>query len=115
MFLTIVSYLGAISSFIAFICAFYKLIKKLDNINENVKEIPELKKDIKKIQEELKEASLATNREVILDERLTKTERIEAGEKYIELGGNGTAKKIIDKLENELAERYERKENNYEI
>ena len=52
MFLTIVSYLGAISSFIAFICAFYKLIKKLDNINENVKEIPELKKDIKKIQEE---------------------------------------------------------------
>ena len=34
MFLTIVSYLGAISSFIAFICAFYKLIKKLDNINE---------------------------------------------------------------------------------
>lgn len=61
-------------------------------------------KKIDSIQDEFKENTLATLRLTIINEHLPEEERINAGRKYIEMGGNGAVKKLVLKLEDEAVD-----------
>lgn len=70
----------------AFFASIWKIFKKIDAI-----------------QDEFRENTIATLRLTIVNEHLPIDERIKAGEKYIAMGGNGSVKKIVQKLIDEHA------------
>lgn len=57
-----------------------------------------IKKDIKKMKEHDDEQYLDILRLTIMSENMPMTERIIAGKKYIDRGGNGDVKKYYEKL-----------------
>lgn len=76
--------LGAIVTILGLFGGLWKLFKKIDIM-----------------QEQFQENTLSILRLTIVNEHLPLDERIKAGEKYIELGGNGSIKKIVNQLINE--------------
>lgn len=84
----ITSITGLIGAIGGIFTALWKLFKKIDSI-----------------QEEFKENTLATLRLVIINEHIPLEERINAGRKYINMGGNGAIRKIVMKLEDEEADK----------
>lgn len=83
----VTSFIAAGSAVIGVFGCMWRLFKKIDNI-----------------QEEFKENTIATLRLTIVNEHLPMDERIHAGEKYIAMGGNGSVKKMVQKLIDEHTE-----------
>ncbi len=81
---TISAVIGLLSTIGGLFVGLWKIFKKIDSI-----------------QDEFKENTLATLRLTIINEHLPEEERIKAGRKYIEMGGNGAIKKLVLKLEDE--------------
>lgn len=81
--------LSAILVMGSFITGIWKMFRRLDHfqdtLNYNTKETLKL---------------------IIINEHIPIEERIEAGERYIALGGNGSIKKIVNSLTDKLAEQY---------
>lgn len=84
---TISAVIGLLSTIGGLFVGLWKIFKKIDSI-----------------QDEFKENTLATLRLTIINEHLPEEERIGAGRKYIEMGGNGAIKKLVLKLEDEAAD-----------
>ena len=84
---TISAVMGLLSTIGGLFVGLWKIFKKIDSI-----------------QDEFKENTLATLRLTIINEHLPEEERISAGRKYIEMGGNGAIKKLVLKLEDEAAD-----------
>ena len=84
---TISAVMGLLSTIGGLFVGLWKIFKKIDSI-----------------QDEFKENTLATLRLTIINEHLPEEERICAGRKYIEMGGNGAIKKLVLKLEDEAAD-----------
>jgi len=81
----------------------YKFFRNVENKIDGIGE------DIKEIKDDLKENTIITYKNAILNDKLDKSERIEIGHKYIDLGGNGVAKKIVNKLEDEVYDEINKK------
>lgn len=78
--------IGSLSTIGGLFIGLWKIFKKIDSI-----------------QDEFKENTLATLRLTIINEHLPTEEKVIAGRKYIDLGGNGAVKKLVMKLEEESA------------
>lgn len=73
--------------------------ESLKEMNENIAAI---KNEVGDIKQDLKENTLQTYRDCLFNENFSKEERIEIGRKYLDLGGNGVGKKMVEKLEDEV-------------
>jgi len=67
----------------------------------NILQNRSMKKEMKELKEHQNENYLATLRLTVVSEEMPITERIIAGKKYIEKGGNGEVKKIYQRMLNE--------------
>lgn len=67
----------------------------------NILQNRSMKKEMKELKEHQNENYLATLRLTVVSEEMPITERIIAGKKYIEKGGNGDVKKIYQRMLNE--------------
>ena len=95
----IIKIAGAITAVIAIWKGFVKLVHVTDDIKEikaivkenlpNVKEIPEIK-------EHCQENYMSSLRLTIMSNEMPIGERIIAGQKYLDAGGNGEIKKFIN-------------------
>lgn len=61
-------------------------------------------KKIDSIQDEFRENMIETLKLVVINKSLPEEERINAGKKYIKMGGNGSVKKLVLRLEDEAAQ-----------
>ena len=81
----------------------YKFFRNVENKIDGIGE------DIKEIKDDLKENTMITYKRGKTKYKLDKPERIEIGHKNIDLGGNGVAKKIRNKLEDEAYDEINKK------
>lgn len=63
-------------------------------------------KKINNFEETLNYNTVTTLKLLIINENIPLDERVIAGQRYIELGGNGAIKKLVEKLTEELAKDY---------
>ena len=82
-------FLSAGAIVLSFVIGIWRLFKKLDNKKKT-----------------LEYNTITVLKLVITNEHLPLDERVAAGEKYISLGGNGSIKKLVNKLSDELAKEY---------
>lgn len=73
---------------------------KIDELEKaRIEQHKETKEELNKVKEELKKNSLNTLKNTICNENIPLSERVEAGEEYIEKGGNGAVKVRFRQLE----------------
>ena len=78
---------------------FFSIIGLLvSNLLQNRSLKKQVKKDIQELKDHQKETYLSTLRLTVVSEEMPLAERIIAGKKYIEMGGNGDVKKIYQKM-----------------
>lgn len=92
LILKIAACIGAFSTIIAAIITVYKVVKKWDDY------ITESRLYRKDTDRRIDENTMYTLKLVIMNADLSLEERIAAGDKYIELGGNGYVKHIYQEL-----------------
>lgn len=90
--ITIGSMITAVIAIATAVGSLYKLIRKVD-----IK--------IDKFETNLRENTLSTLRLVIINEKMPLNERLKAGEKYVELGGNGEIHALYDALQEKYKEK----------
>lgn len=78
----VAGYCTAITTIVVFVVGILKVIKKID-----------------KVIDDFDENTILTLKLVIINEHLPLSERVEAGRKYIDKGGNGAVKKLVQELE----------------
>lgn len=88
---------GVISGISVILGAFWKIHKFLDTLEKKYEEMNNT----------LKDNTMYILRMAVLNEEMPLVDRIQAGEKYIALGGNGTIKKKVGHLIEEYESREE--------
>ncbi len=88
---------GVISGLGVILGAFWKIHKFLDTLEDKYEEMNST----------LKDNTMYILRMAVLNEEMPLVDRIQAGEKYIALGGNGTIKKKVEHLIEEYESREE--------
>ena len=80
--------------------------EQMDNMEKAREEQhKETKAEIGNIKEELRVNTLNTLKNTMVNENMPLTERLEAGRKYIEMGGNGGGKIYFHELEKQATEK----------
>lgn len=79
----------AILVIVAFLVKIYKLISSVE-------------KKINTFEENLKDNTLSTYRLVIINENMPLSERLNAGKKYVDMGGNGEIHALYDALQDKF-------------
>lgn len=82
---------------------FKKQMDEMDKTREE--QHKETKTEIGNIKEELRVNTLNTLKNTMVNENMPLTERLEAGRKYIEMGGNGGGKIYFHELEKQATEK----------
>ena len=83
--LIVASVVTALTAITAFLFKIYNFFRKLEIKYDEMNEL-------------LKSNTIHLLKIAVLDDKLPLTDRLHAGEQYIKLGGNGTIKRIYEKL-----------------
>ena len=89
--LIVASVLTALTAITAFLFKIYNFFRKLEIKYDEMNEL-------------LKSNTIHLLKIAVLDDKLPLTDRLHAGEQYIKMGGNGTIKRIYEKLLDEYEE-----------
>ena len=89
--LIVASVVTALTAITAFLFKIYNFFRKLEIKYDEMNEL-------------LKSNTIHLLKIAVLDDKLPLTDRLHAGEQYIKLGGNGTIKRIYEKLLDEYEE-----------
>ena len=89
--LIVASVVTALTAITAFLFKIYNFFRKLEIKYDEMNEL-------------LKSNTIHLLKIAVLDDKLPLTDRLPAGEQYIKLGGNGTIKRIYEKLLDEYEE-----------
>ena len=85
------SVVTALTAITAFLFKIYNFFRKLEIKYDEMNDL-------------LKSNTIHLLKIAVLDDKLPLTDRLHAGEQYIKMGGNGTIKRIYEKLLNEYEE-----------
>ena len=94
--LTISSIIGAITTIITAVIVIYKFARNIETKFE-------------KIAKNQEETQLSVLRLTVINESMPLDERIDAGEKYVALGGNGSVHALYDVLKEQYEEELRKK------
>ena len=83
--ITVASVITAITTIVGAITTIYKLVRSIE-------------KKVDKFENNLSTNTLSTLRLVIINEKMPLSERLKAGQKYTELGGNGEVHALYEAL-----------------
>ena len=89
--LIVASVVTALTAITAFLFKIYNFFRKLEIKYDEMNEL-------------LKSNTIHLLKIAVLDDKLPLTDRLHAGEQYIKMGGNGTIKRIYEKLLDEYEE-----------
>ena len=89
--LVVASVVTALTAITAFLFKIYNFFRKLEIKYDEMNEL-------------LKSNTIHLLKIAVLDDKLPLTDRLHAGEQYIKMGGNGTIKRIYEKLLDEYEE-----------
>lgn len=89
--LIVASVVTALTAIIAFLFKIYNFFRKLEIKYDEMNDL-------------LKSNTIHLLKIAVLDDKLPLTDRLHAGEQYIKMGGNGTIKRIYEKLLDEYEE-----------
>ena len=89
--LIVASVVTALTAITAFLFKIYNFFRKLEIKYDEMNDL-------------LKSNTIHLLKIAVLDDKLPLTDRLHAGEQYIKLGGNGTIKRIYEKLLDEYEE-----------
>ena len=87
----VASVVTALTTITAFLFKIYNFFRKLEIKYDEMNEL-------------LKSNTIHLLKIAVLDDKLPLTDRLHAGEQYIKMGGNGTIKRIYEKLLDEYEE-----------
>lgn len=90
--ITIGATLSAVITIITAVISVYKIVRKID-------------KKLEHFENNLQENTLSTLRLVIINEKMPINERLNAGKKYVELGGNGEIHATYEALKEKYKEK----------
>lgn len=94
--ITIGSVITAVSIIITCFVTLYKFIRKVD-------------KKIENFEQKQKDTQLSVLRLTIINDKMPLDERVDAGEQYVEMGGNGSVHVLYDVLRKEYESELKRK------
>lgn len=90
----VASFLGALSSILAFLLKTYNLIRRVE------KKFDMIEAKFDTIESNLRSDSMYIYKIAVMSEELPLVDRIRAGEQYLAMGGNGIIKKKYEELLN---------------